>query len=101
MSTPSPAVRILKEKAKAILAGVLSLAAGEALVLVTDSTVQDAVKHAVPLTWQPVIPVLFSAVIFGVVHQIPNAKALEAEAQSVFAIPAPPAATDLPLDSQA
>lgn len=92
----SPAVQTLKTKAKAIAAGALSLAAGEALVLITDGTVQDALKHAVPLTWQPVVPVVFAAVIFGVVHQVPNAAALEAEARSVF--PEPPTADRLPAD---
>lgn len=90
------ATQILKEKAKAIAAGVVSLAAGEALILITDGSIQDAVKHAVPLTWQPVIPVLFSVVIFGVVHQIPNAKELEDAAAR--AIPQPPAVADLPVD---
>lgn len=91
-----PAIQLLKEKAKAVAAGIGVILAGEALVLVTDQTVQAQVQHALPLTWQPYVPIFFGVIIGGIVHQIPNAKALEDAARA--AIPEPPAAAELPAD---
>lgn len=84
----------LKNKAKALAAGLASTLAGELVLLASDAAIQSEVKDAVPPGWSFLVPILFGLLIGGITHQIPNTPL------PVITPPVvePPAAEQIPAD---
>lgn len=69
--------QLLAAKAKAFLAALGTLVAGEVVNLLTDAALQAQVRQLVPPAEGFIVPVVFSLIVGVIVHQVPNAAAEE------------------------
>lgn len=67
----APVVAQVKYRGKALAAAVGALAAQEAVLALTDHTLQEQVQAAVP-GYAFLVPVLFSALVGVLTHQVPR-----------------------------
>lgn len=67
----APVVKQLKYRAKAVGAGVAALVAQEAVLTLSDASLQHDVQAALP-AYAFLVPVVFSAVVGIITHQVTN-----------------------------
>lgn len=69
---PATFIDQLKYRAKAVAAAVGAVLFTAGIGLVSDPSTEKAIEAVVPAQWQPVVALVFGAIVTAVVHQVKN-----------------------------